>query len=468
MDTSQIQEQIVLSDISLPPNIILSRFTIAIDDSESRWFANTRYGTLARIKHDALQNPNLINEVSLFLHNNGFAISSANDNEIFQVQKNLQEAKSAVNTLDITLAPTLGCNFSCYYCFERKTNQFKDGDILNNELENKILSVIFSNLRGREGLNLRWFGGEPLKTLDQILSISQKLISVCDLAEKKYSAYIQTNGLLLTEFVSDALVSVRITDIQITIDGNEDSHNSVRTAIGYSNSYKTILENIKKALPKFKNIIIRVNVTEKNCRHIDKLLYDLSLIDPNRKLSIYAAPIYSHYNGKSMIATTSVGFTGVEEFANFEIEFFKYLLELGYSFSWNFIQPKDLPCSALKVDAVMIGPDGNIYKCDHELGVPELRSGHVSTGVDQIDKLAQWIAIHPKDNEFCSECPLLPSCLGYCASVRSFSKSSTQACPSKKFNYESRLQLGIENLHTKGLVDQELDFQIFLKPLFSF
>jgi len=38
--------------------------------------------------------------------------------------------------------------------------------------------------------------------------------------------------------------------------------------------------------------------------------------------------------------------------------------------------------------------------------------------VTDLDRLAQWSAVNPRDNPLCPTCDILPTCLGYCASLR--------------------------------------------------
>lgn len=444
----------------------LSKYTIAVSEGDSTWFANTKHGSVARISNSRLHAKHGASDQGLrsFLSSAGFLSSESHVSETTGVQSRMQAAKSEVGFLDVTLAPTLGCNFSCYYCFEKKTDQFVSGQIVTDETSKEILNFIVSNLRGREGLRIRWFGGEPLLALERMKELSKTLMTICELSGKRYEAQIQTNAFLLNESTVNTLKELGISQVQVTLDGDEERHNMVRNTSTCENSYRAILANIEIALRHIDAITVRINVTGKNQSSILQAISDLAAVDPNRRLNIYAAPVYSHFNGVLKQATTSVGFSRVQEFAEFELDFIEHLLALGYPFSWRFLEPRALPCSALKVDAVMIGPDGNIYKCDHELGVPALRSGHVRTGADRIGRLSKWISIHPRDNEFCSTCVLLPTCHGYCASVRKFAPSQEQACPSKKFNFERRIRLGAENARKRGHVEDSVDMQLFFKP----
>lgn len=444
----------------------LSRYTLSDFNDGSLLLVSTGTGAVARIEGLSNYDSNFqfdtlsLDEMKL-LRSCGFFSDTTEDEELARVQSNYTASQYRLGALSVTITPSLGCNFSCYYCFEKKTDDFKNKKQMNDDTATKVIDYVLSNLSGRSALNVRWFGGEPLMALSVLERTQRTLSSICDAAGIPISSFIQTNGLLLTAESQRILHDSGINDIHITLDGNRTAHDRVRFSEGGEGSYCTILDNIKRALERFR-VVIRFNVTPKNVGTVQSALDDLSAIDPDRRLSIYFSPVYSHYNGTdSGNGRHAVGFSSVREFAAEEIRLIAHLNHLNFPFDWSFLNPRSLPCSAVKADGMMIGPDGSLMKCDHDFGVPENALGDVDVGMNDIKKLQAWLHLHPKNNPHCPSCPLLPSCLGYCGSIRKFVSNPEEACPSKKFNYQERISLGRQTLAFKTPLEQRGRVKMF-------
>lgn len=65
------------------------------------------------------------------------------------------------------IAPTMKCNFGCFYCFE---NGNKNMGNMTNDIALKI--VQFLKAQKKDKVNIVWFGGEPLLGFNQIQYIS--------------------------------------------------------------------------------------------------------------------------------------------------------------------------------------------------------------------------------------------------------------------------------------------------------
>ena len=429
---------------------ILSRYNIPCRRSDGLWLANSFSSSVIRLSDQDLNSTDL--DLSAFtpeeldcLLDHGFAVPSEID-EVLLTQQIMEAAKWTTGTLTVTIAPSMGCNFSCSYCFEKKTADFKNKRRLDETTESAIVDYIVSNLKGRRGLHIRWFGGEPLLALDSIERISNILIQICDLADVEYSAEIQTNGYMLDLSSIARLSKCRVHHVHISLDGYDVEHDRVRFTEDGKGTYSTIIRNVDLCANEI-GVTIRVNVTNKNHQHANLAIKDIASIRRGRNIGIYFHPVYAFFNGNEPLSVNpSIGFSSVREYARVETKLYQELQSAGFPFSWSFLASRSLPCSAVKPDGLMIDPSGNILKCDHEFGVPEKACGHVTTGITDVDKLTKWSSLHPKDNPYCSSCELLPTCLGYCASLRAQISLPEDACPSKKFNYLEILELGISTL----------------------
>ena len=423
-----------------------SKYNVRAPVDGDAWLVNSLSGGVVKIVGGAhITSSDIAEGLSiserLLLVENGFLIDSAVD-ELKMALRRFNNAKWSIDVLGVTVAPTLGCNFSCSYCFEKKTDDFATHATMDDSTSDRLVAQIISNLEKRRGLSLRWFGGEPLLATRQMLRISEPLIAHTDAHNIAFNASIQTNGYLLNEVSLDVLSACRIGEAHVSIDGGRLEHDRSRFEQKGRGSYDRVLDNIALAAAKIQ-VVVRVNVTKRNSASVSSLLQDLASRAGPANVRVYFSPVYNHYNGAAGPAKAATGFTSVREYAAVEAELYREAAAAGFRLSWEFLQPKALPCSALKADAFMVGPKGEVMKCDHEFGVKDLRLGTLTEGVWNVERLARWTEASPERNPYCSGCSLLPACWGNCDSLRDKHADPAEACPSKKFNFQERLELAV-------------------------
>lgn len=99
-------------------------------------------------------------------------------------------------------------------------------------------------------------------------------LKVNELSKKKnlsvYSSVI-TNGYLLNKEISDELVELGITFVQVTIDGDKHTHDERRMLHNGNGTYDRIIQNLLEANDKL-NIAVRVNISKDNTDCMDSFL----------------------------------------------------------------------------------------------------------------------------------------------------------------------------------------------------
>lgn len=153
------------------------------------------------------------------------------------------------------------CNISCVYCFQKYDYRAKSDFKLKsyNGLVEKI-----NNLNGRFIL----FGGEPL--IPENLNLLEELFLSTD---KKYSVF--TNGCFSEDvllFIND--YSNRFSEFIITLDGDKEIHDS-RRILSRGSSFEKIIANIKEMSKYNHNIVIQINIDNRNYTKIDNLIQSL-------------------------------------------------------------------------------------------------------------------------------------------------------------------------------------------------
>ena len=181
--------------------------------------------------------------------------------------------------MELTLNPTLHCNFDCSYCFEES----KPAKYMTDEVENSLIGFIEKNKKIKQ-FHITWFGGEPLMAFDRIVSITNRIKEI----GINFKAHMITNAYLLTDKVIDMLDDLNINKIQITVDGLAEIHDKRRPLVSGGKTFDKIVSNIDNLKRKKEDfpIVIRVNVDKNNENDFIEVLKFF----------------YKRYNGKIFIA----------------------------------------------------------------------------------------------------------------------------------------------------------------------
>jgi len=163
----------------------------------------------------------------------------------------------------ITFIMTYDCNFRCPYCFEGEARVRPN--VMTPEMIDAALELVGDNIEV-----VALFGGEPLlpKTRKAVEYIVSKL------PEAGYE--VTTNGYYLEEF-SDLFSTVKINRLSVTLDGEEEAHNSRRYLANGKPTYHKIMDGIRVCLDKGIPIRIRMNMDERNfdeCQQFRENLLD--------------------------------------------------------------------------------------------------------------------------------------------------------------------------------------------------
>ena len=195
------------------------------------------------------------------LKNRGYLVhghdeESAIKNELIKKLR-MNHAKQKVTRKHLTFVMTYDCNFRCQYCFEGE-NHIKKDVITPTQVDAAL------KFAGKELESIGLFGGEPLlpSTMSSLMYLTSKA------ADKTYN--ITTNGYYLLEFF-DVLSKVKVSDVMVTLDGDEKTHDSRRFLANGEPTYQKIMIGIQKYIENGIPICIRINVDKSNLEEIKKL-----------------------------------------------------------------------------------------------------------------------------------------------------------------------------------------------------
>lgn len=303
----------------------------------------------------------------------------------------------------LTINPTLNCNFSCWYCYEKHTKKYMSDDVHNRIL--KLITNIATEQQ-IEYFHLDWFGGEPLLCYKKsVVPITQFARNECAKHNIKFSSGITTNGYLITPNMFDFFREVNMQSFQITLDGPENIHNSIRFADKNHGSYNQIVKNISLLAENLnpENLCLRINYTSDSFPYIDTIIHSFDeKIRPNIKILLQQV---WQDEGKKQI--------DIEDVYKLKNKFDSN----GFKVEKSFLNKQgDTTCYADNLNQAVVNYDGRIFKCTALNFEEEKEDGNLAEDGNILwtHSLAYKLQYATFENEHCKECKFLPLCYGPC------------------------------------------------------
>ncbi len=306
-----------------------------------------------------------------------------------------------------TVVLNLDCNLGCRYCFEgtRKGKHYLSDGTAAQFLE----FVRTTGLAGKKELKVTYYGGEPLLSVERIVSLSNVLGPLAKESGLEYGFTLVTNGTLLTPAVVERLKPLGLRSAKVTLDGPREVHDASRPFRSGAGSFDVILRNLRDVCT-MTRIQLGGNYTQRNYRDFPRLL-DILLhegLTPDKLTIIRFDPVAPE-SAEFALPDFNDGCASSDEPWLAEATLFlrEEVLRRGYH------TPKITPSPCLMdLDAsAIVNWDGSLYKCPGLIGRPQFRIGHVQNGIReyrQAHGLDSW------KNPECLACKYLPLCFGGC------------------------------------------------------
>jgi uncharacterized protein len=327
-------------------------------------------------------------------------IIPAEINEIDEVKYRNRMAIFADRSFRLTINPTLECNFSCWYCYEKHPQgkmEQKISKAIEKLVENKLKQKDVSFLQ------LDWFGGEPLICFDDVIFPLSKAIQNLTKRHKiDFVNSMTTNGFLLNQEKVKQCDEIELKNFQITLDGNKKLHDKIRFTDGRKGSFDQIVENINLLgeLDKV-NIGLRINYTEKTLENIEEII-PLFSEKAKPKIEIFFQQVWQDAHKKHISADHIIN----------------KFRDAGYAIHEYRPNICGNVCYADKENQAVINYDGKVFKCTARefTTYPEdgilLKDGTINWN---IERLTKRLGNATFENKYCLNCNLLPVCFGPCS-----------------------------------------------------
>lgn len=340
----------------------------------------------------------------------GFVIDSDFDELAYLKYKNKVETFNSKD-YQLTINPTLECNFHCWYCYE----EHRQGHMAPETIESVQLHI--KHVLDTKCINtfkLSWFGGEPLLYFDEVVyPISLYAKKLCDEKNIIFSNSATTNAFLIDENMIRKMSEIGMQSFQITLDGNRNRHDKIRNFNG-TPSYDRIVRNINMlcaAMPKT-NITLRINYDNATFKqNLIEVLGDFSK-DIRSRIYIDLHRVWQTYDNEETIKECE---TGNEDLNHFVCE----ARNSGYKCHCHgaLIVGVYHGCYACKTNYACINYDGRVYKCtarsfsDDDCIGDLQKDGRIIWNEARMSRL---YGFSPLENKRCMECKYLPLCMGPC------------------------------------------------------
>lgn len=443
--------------------MIVSKYTFFVESRNHFYIYNSLSNALLEIEkndYDSLwsakitgkqvQVENFETELQSALRINNIIVDNHRD-ELLIYKSLVHGIREQTNFMHLTIAPTTDCNFHCFYCFEKEKKPL----YMKESVMDSIVKYI-SSIHSLQNVKLTWFGGEPLMAKKEIRNLYTKLSSIPNI--NIISSNIITTGYYLDTETIELFREVNITDAQITLDGNEASHNKIKIDNNCPNVFEKVINNVKLLTDKYPDfhITFRVNLTKHNANEYAELHKYLLTMFEGKNVGVSPAFV-SDRSPKSKGKTAEYLFNN-DEAGNFIINL---ITQYGIPTVFSCYPDQQIcECAVRDKMAISFDPLGYAYKCwerigEHKYAIGKLNQEGVLTEVNNIELARELYGADPLENKECCDCSYLPICHGGCPIKRiqnEFDGYENELCTLKKGKMDKFIkihlrlsELGINN-----------------------
>ena len=317
--------------------------------------------------------------------------------------------------------PNYACNFACSYCYQEGYNPVQK--VVNNDVVDAFFNYINNAFAGRRKY-ITVFGGEPLLPGENQRAMLRHFINRAN--EAKLDIAFVTNGYTLANYV-DLLNKASIREVQVTLDGTQNVHDSRRYLKGNQPTFDKIVEGIDACLAAEININLRMVVDKENIAN----LADLSRFAIDRgwtKSRFFKTQIGRNYELHFCNSSPEKLFDRASLYQHlYELlkvhpyiaEFYKPAFSIAKYISENSALPAPLfdACPACKTEWAF-DFTGTIYSCTATVGNKGDELGtFYPTITKNVDAIETWQNRDITTIEKCKTCDVALACGGGCASV---------------------------------------------------
>lgn len=338
--------------------------------------------------------------------------------------------------VQLMLVPTYGCNLACTYCYQGRGTDSAQSVPVNMDsrpslIAKEIVDAFFDYARIHFSQSpikpfITLFGGEPLINSPAQRNIVSYILDRCAEENLEFSAV--TNGVDFPEYV-DLLKKVRVKEIQFTLDGSKNVHDSRRATANKKGTFDRVVAGIEAAVNNKLPVNLRSVVDMENIRdlvHLAEFLDKKGWLDLPPELfktqigrnyelfDCYAKPqhLMSQVELWGEFAVLSKTYPILAKFHRPDFKGIRHLVDTGEMYMATFDT-----CPACKTEWVF-DLFGNMYGCTASCGREEYLLGTFWPAVMlNNEAIETWQKRDVKSIPKCRDCKYDVVCGGGCGVV---------------------------------------------------
>ncbi len=381
----------------------LSRALIQVDKTEWDVLQNLSKGVPIDSQGRALLEP---------LRDQGFLVpNKIKEGERFLKYLN-QSSNQKGGEISVTLLTNLQrCPLACGYCYQQGTHV---GGRLEGDLSDECIAFIKGQCEKVEveRLFISYYGSEPLSNLKAIVSTATDLKRFCGEKEIRFRFGMVTSGVLLTREIVETLRPLGFVQAQITVDGNQQTHDVSRPFQSGKGTYTTIMKNLAEYAGLISTDVLCV-LDESRINAAYELIDTLADNGyAERRVRMKFSPVMESNDNETIAASQLYFDEGQKMAAEREslVEIAKLSIYAAKRGLFDDLLPKHTWCAMQRHDGrhFALEPSGKLYTCPTFIGQDvKYEAGHISTGFGGIDNVLKESY---QRSEKCLSCRYLPIC----------------------------------------------------------
>lgn len=341
--------------------------------------------------------------------------------ELEALKSEYRHRTDSADSLNLIIAPTLACNFSCPYCYEKR-----DAGLMGERVMADVVGLVEANtLRGRD-VSVMWYGGEPALGKRVVENLTSRMRRVCARSGVGYEASMVSNGYMLDD--PTWVMNMGIERVEITLDGMKETHDSRRRLAEGGGTFDQIVENVRRLLGEGVEVNLRVNADKKTVDEA-RCLVDYLLGCGVEGFDVHLG-LVKDFTPSGLVRD---GYLSMEEFAHQFVDFHRFLWSRGLRDCAMSMMPapKVNACTLDAPNSFVVDPGGRVYKCIAEIGDGGRSIASVS---DTLSPEMGCDRVNPFSFSECVECKMLPVCMGGC--LRAMDEGFAARCEVWRYAWE--------------------------------
>jgi uncharacterized protein len=351
----------------------------------------------------------LIDELELADPDMGMLVASRADEE--RAYHDWLASQQAQPDLTAMVAINRACNFACSYCCQ---SDVLDGSVMAPSMARQAADWLAARALeiGARRVHVTFVGGEPLLHPERIIALASALrarlqapgVDTAVADAPALTIGLITNGLFLDDDMVARLVPYGLSVAQVTLDGDEHTHDRSRVSKRGEPTFARIFDNVMAASRRIR-ITLNGNYQRDTIAGFAPLVRKLAGAGFGREHGITFSPALAILGAPADSGSGQCTWSRSEH--AYGVALHDELVRHGY-------RPPRLhsigPCAFHDHHMYVVDIDGAIFKCPGFLGQPAWAIGHVRDGLTA--RYRELLALDTSST--CGGCAHRPSCGGGC------------------------------------------------------